>query len=906
MRRFAVVGCIGAVVVAIVQPLSAQRALGDLRGQVRDGAGGPVEGVVVTLRGTTLMAPLADETGPGGRYRFVALPPGEYELVFEQPGGATRRYPRVLVGPGELGEVDAILNGPEPADAASLPRIESSALSHSSYGRQWIELAPIRRSSMFDLLNSAPGISATTSADDRAQSFGSSTNENRYLVDGQDVTSPRTGLSGVRPNPDAIEAIQVLSLGPGVEYGAVPGAVFNVVTRQGGPAWRGGVNLYLQPASTTGRNTTAAQDGDRPFDRGSFRDVTAQMGGPMVKDRVWLFGAFQAQDDEYTLTGSDPAYPLQSTAQNVLLKANGRFGTRGRFQLQYLDDFVREPEPGGANVDASARAERHGHTPTPSGAYWTTLAGWLIDARAGGFYARDNNDPEDGSARAARRFTEFTTGRVSGGIAQWFEGTTSRTTFAGRATKPLDGFLGLGHDLSLGVQVARSSTDYLVGNNDDIATASGRPVFGYTQAPHHRGAAAREVGFYIDDMWRMGRHITVNAGVRYDRNAAAFDAFPLLDRRGNETGSSGAISPLFSWNVVSPRAGVVLTLDGSGKSVVRATVGRYYRGIATGEVEAATPSIAPRYWFNGTYDRNDTPNDLDLIESVSRQRIDQNLRNPYIDQFGVAFEQQLAGASRVSASFVKKRGRDHTAWRDIGGLYRTVTREFEGRLYQLSQLAGSPDARVFQLTNPDGMQTEYRGVTIALENRAARRLFLRAALTLSESTGQLASSWARVSPADAQSSLASSLDGTAFGQNPNDFINADGVLSGDRPIVFKAQAFVNGPWRTSLALNAQHQSGRPWGRTVRVIGLGVSTQLLLEPLTDERRLGNVTLVDIRALKTLSVGASLSLDLFADVLNLFNRATGEDIEERQPGRVGFAVPTNVVWPRRAIVGAKVRF
>lgn len=906
MRRCAVVGCIWAVIVAMAQPLSAQRALGDLRGQVRDGAGQPVEHVVVTLRGSTLIAPLSDETGREGVYRFVALPPGEYELVFEHAGSATRRSSRVLVGPGELGGVDAVLSEPEPSAATWLPRSESSALSHSTYGRSWVELAPIRRSSMFDLLNSAPGISPPTTTDDRAQSFGSSTNENRYLVDGQDVTSPRTGLAGVRPNPDAIEAVQVLSLGAGVEYGAAPGAVFNVVTRQGGPRWRGSVNAYVQPASLTGRNTTTAQDGDRPFDRESFRDLTAQMGGPLVKDRVWVFGAFQSQDDEYTRTGSDPLYPLQSIAQNVLVKTNGRLGPRGRFQLQYFGDYFREPEPGGPSVDASARAERHGHTPTPSGAYWTTVAGWLVDARAGGFYAGDHNNPEDGSARVARRFTEFTTGRVSGGIAQWFEGTTSKTTFAGRATKPLDGFLGLAHDVSLGVQVARSSTDYLVGNNDDIATANGRPVFGYTQAAHHRGAAARDVGFYVDDVWRLGRRVTVNAGVRYDRNSASFESFPLLDRRGNPSGSSAAVSPLFSWNVVSPRAGVVLTLDGSGKSVVRATAGRYYRAIATGELDVATPAIAPRYWFNGTYDRNDAPNDLDLIESVSRLRIDPRLRNPYIDQLGVAFEQQLPGTNRVSASFVKTRGRDHTAWRDIGGQYRTVAREFDGRLYQLSQLTGSQDAQVFELTNPDGMRTEYRGVTIAVENRAARRLFLRAALTLSESTGQLASSWARVSPSDAQASVATALDGTAFGQNPNDFINADGVLSGDRPVVLKTQAFVNGPWRTSFALNVQHQTGRPWGRSVRVIGLGVSTQLLLEPLTDDRRLDDVTLVDVRALKTLSVGSALSLDVFADVLNMFNRATGESIEERQPGRAGYAVPTNVVWPRRAIVGAKVRF
>lgn len=903
MRRAVSVWCVGLFVAATGRAVEAQVVLGSVRGQVRDQAGAAAAGVMIAASSEALLQPISEETGPTGRYRLVSLPPGEYEVVFTAPAWP-RHVQRVRMAPGDTLELDVVLGAPAP-EAGVGPRNESPSTGSYAYDRGWVELAPIRRSSVFDLLNMAPGVSASTTTDDRAQVFGSSTNENRYFLDGNDITAPQSGVAIVRPNPDAVEAVQVLALGAPVEYGAVPGAVFNVLTRQGGATWRAGASYYAQPPGLTGRNTTSDQDADRPFDRVAFHDVTARVGGPLMRDRLWLFGALQAQTDEYSLPGEDPAFPTRTTAQNILLKVNGRLGRSSRFQAQYQGDSFNVPEPGSALIDPSARAKRHGHTPAPSGAYWASLAGVLIEARAGGFYGRDRSDPEDGGPRVSRRFTEFVTGRTTGGIAQWSEGTSSRTTVSFRATKPVNG-IGIGHDVSLGVQYSSGGSDYLIGNNDDIATANNRPVFGYTQAPHHRGGRAEELGLYVGDAWRVSRRLSVSGGVRYDRNTASFEALPLLDRRGGAAGTSMAVSPVFDWTVVSPRVGAVLSLDAAGRSVVRGHVGRYYRGIVTNEFDVATPAIASRYWFNGTYDRNDIPNQLDLVDSVSRLGIDPDLRNPYIDQAGVAFEQQLVGANRLSISFVSKRGRDHTGWRDAGGLYRTISRDVQGTIYQLSQLVSGGASQRFLLTNPDGMSTDYRGVTVAWDHRQGGTIFLRAAATYSKSTGQLASSSARVSPSVPQLSTAEYVDGMGFGQNPNDFINADGVLSGDRPLVFKTQATVAGPWRLSVGVHAQYQSGRPWGREVRVVGLGVGTRLLLEPLDNDRRVDDVALIDVRVRKSLGVGARGTVELFTDVLNLLNSGAAEDFRGREPGRPGFELPSRVVWPRRTIVGARVSF
>ena len=68
--------------------------------------------------------------------------------------------------------------------------------------------------------------------------------ENSYQLDGTDFTAPLTGDAWPYPNTDAIEEIEVLSLGAPAEYGNVQGAVFNVVTRQGSNEFHGDANFY--------------------------------------------------------------------------------------------------------------------------------------------------------------------------------------------------------------------------------------------------------------------------------------------------------------------------------------------------------------------------------------------------------------------------------------------------------------------------------------------------------------------------------------------------------------------------------------------------------------------------------------------------------------------------------------
>ena len=158
----------------------------------------------------------------------------------------------------------------------------------------------------------------------------------------------------------------MVTLGAPAEYGNVQGAVFNVVTRQGSNQFHGDANFYFQDQELTGRNTTDEEDGGLPYHRDSYHDLTLQLGGPVVKDRLWFFASYQYQRDRASRAGTDSRYPEQFEEDRIFFKLNWQIGERTRLMLAYHDDFYRLSEPAAANVAPSTLSVGHGHDPTPN------------------------------------------------------------------------------------------------------------------------------------------------------------------------------------------------------------------------------------------------------------------------------------------------------------------------------------------------------------------------------------------------------------------------------------------------------------------------------------------------------------------------------------------------------------
>ena len=242
----------------------------------------------------------------------------------------------------------------------------------------------------------------------------------------------------------------------------------------------------------------------------------------------------------------------------------------------------------------------------------------------------------------------------------------------------------------------------------------------------------------------------------------------------------------------------------------------------------------------------------------------------------------------------------------MGGQYATVGyvddqgADASGRTIPVFQLQNDPADRLFLLTNPSEMFSRYNGGTLILTKRMSHHWQAVASLVVSKSTGRLGSSTQGLK--SEQNSRAGS-----FGQNPNDFINTDGRLVGDRPVLFKVQAVYEAPLGFHFGLNFVHQSGRPWSRLVRVGDeVGIPTTILAEPISGDVRAPDWNIFDLSAQKNFKLGPKAEVDLFAYLLNLTNSGIYEDVLDRVGTSDTYGLGTSFFPPRRVMLGVHFRF
>ena len=150
--------------------------------------------------------------------------------------------------------------------------------------------------------------------------------------------------------------------------------------------------------------------------------------------------------------------------------------------------------------------------------------------------------------------------------------------------------------------------------------------------------------------------------------------------------------------------------------------------------------------------------------------------------------------------------------------------------------------------------------------------------------------------------------GLSFGQDPNHFVNSDGLLIGDRPIVAKLQFLYTAPFGITWGVNYTHQDGRPWARQIQIRGLGFPARptVYMERIDGSRRVPAWDIIDMRIEKDVALGGSTRVGAFLDVLNLINSDATEGIGSRLGSSSSFGLPTRYLPPRRMMIGAKLKF
>ncbi len=920
----------GALLLLAVTPVAAQRVTGQVAGTVKDDSGAVLPGVTVSLTGELVAGTRTVVTNASGFYRILNLPPGAYDLLFDLEGFQPQSREGVIVALGKTTTVDTTLTIGELTETltitAEAPLIDISSNEVSTnFGQDFVENIPVSRFGFDGLVAAAPGSLQGGEQSARTMVYGSSYDENSFQLDGADVNDNFFNEQLASPNIDAIQEVEVLSLGAPAEYGNLTGAVYNIVTRQGTNDFKGDVNFYTQTDGLTSENTSAEEDGGFPFKRDEFTDYSVQLGGPIQQDRLWFFASYQRQELGFSEAGVDPAIGTGTEENDRYFgKLNWFINSSHSVQITYHEDTIFEDEPLEPGEAPSTKFARDTNTPTPGVGYTGVLSdSTVLDVRFTGFYGSVFLGPSNPSAPLQEpRFIALDTGDISGGHYYFYDLEPTRTTLNAKVSHLADDFLGSSgsHEFRFGVQYNESEAGGVYGYNDLILTYG--PGFdygyGYTRVPFSYSGNAEGWGLFVDDTWRVNDRLTLNLGVRYDSNKAFSKAQAELDVNLQPTGVQFPEVEHYTWEYISPRFGFNYQLTDDGRTSIKGHVGRYHRAITTGEfANVIGPSIKPI--FAGFYDLpTGTFEDLFQITDNSNLNVDPGYDSPHTDQFILSLERQFGGNFGASLNLVHKAGKDFGAWRDIGGIYEQVTwiegdYDLDGQVdpgvdpfatgtpLTMFRLVGGE--RDFVITNRDEMDIDIYAASLDVTKPMSNNWSMFASLTWLQSEGRTTDSGG---PTSVQQR--GGLQFRSFGRNPNDFVNSGGRLRGDLPWQFKGQLVYRLPKDFLVALNLSLRSGGNRVRRVRPPRsvTNLSTRILGEERGGFGRLPTQRILDIRAQKDFTLRNNMEFVIFADVFNVLNDDSHDTVVSSDSLSSSFNVSDGFIRPRRVQLGAKFRF
>lgn len=917
---------------------------GTILGTVSDDQGLVLPGASVNVSSEQLPGgPQMAVTNASGQYRFPNLPPGDYTLTVELPGFGTYIEEGMQVLVGGTTERLVTLSLATVAETVTVtgesPVVDTRRSGVSTnFSNEYMENTPLRRFSFFDFTKSAPGMSATnptSGTSSRVSAFGSGVDENKYLMDGVDFTAPVSGAAWPWPDTDVIEEMEVISLGASAEYGNSPGAVFNVVTKQGTNNFAADAAYFGMWDALTSKPIRLNADGDEDpngwgFKRNKYVDVTAHVGGPIIRDRAWIYGGYQYLADWDNQPGTDPQFPRKFGAHRMFWKLTADLTPNMKFMHTYHDDIWVIPATPSLTEPFESIATWSGKNPSVTFGRITHVlsANTFYEVGVSGFYSP--RDLSESNSPGVPRRNDIDNGFASGGYGWYDIFKQARTEVKAKVSHFASDWMGADHDFKFGVQHVignhSSHGGYVPGPNYPggviyYDNGDGTPYYILTGSTYNKGGEFRETGVFAEDIINVGNRITVQAGIRFDRvrgisqdvddllvndlAALTFDSIGTVQGRGE----------LFEWTNWGPRVGFNFKLDDEGRTVLRGNWGRFYRTAITGEMSGIHPGqgVSQEFYWNPDTARYDIEGAR--YEAATNFGYDPNSRAPRTDQLSVGFDRELAANLAFAFTYVRKDQDDLLSWNIDSATYGSVSHQFEnGQTMEVYPITSDPDERYFRLSNVtcegvsyrcDPLYMDYNGFVFALNKRMSDNWQAQVSYTWAKAYGLLPSS-----NSGASSSQETRVRGNSVGRDPNQFINATGNLLNDRTHTLRVTGAIILPGEVLFGFNGAFFNGKPWGTVERVgadvLPQGAQSVYLTPPGTE--RLENQTLLDLRLSRAFFFGGDgrTKIEPFVDILNMTNSTATEALASQQFGSSVFGIGERWIDPRRAFVGVKFAF
>ncbi|MEW5982416.1 MAG: carboxypeptidase regulatory-like domain-containing protein [Acidobacteriota bacterium] len=622
--RTLVVLCLLAV---LAVPAFAQEQRGAVEGVVKDSSGAVLPGVTVEATNVAVGSVVSTVTSDTGVYRFPSLQPGTYSVSATLQGFNPAKVDSVHVQLGDIKTVNltlsvgAVSETVQVTGEAPLVDVRQSARATSIRNEQ-IDLLPKGRD--FSTLVTQVAGANQESKLGGISIDGSSAGENRFIIDGIETTNLRTGVSGKNVIADFVEEVQVKSSGYTAEYGGATGGVINVVTKSGTNSFRGNAlfNWQSDKLESSNRpilrrgvlNNAIAEYQTYPEDKYNRFEPGIAVGGPLVKDKMWFFGAYQPAltTTKRTVNPTTSGNPNANTFNDVeqknavqYLTANSttQIGSKIRTRISYNNSWSKRtgllPSQSGTDLLITKYdIDRTFPNWSLSGNLdWVTTPNLYFGFR-GGYYMSDFFDA--GVPNEIRYF--YSQGNVGmAGVPTNFQAASSFSNLVTntsankdkqtRAYFQADGtwYVNAGgqHTFKGGIQVDRVGNDVDSGELKNLVriqwnrTLSGqRGTYGYYQVRSNGTDPSRgfmtfgsvhtnNIGLFFQDAWTVNNKLTINAGIRTEQEKVPtyVTGDPTVPKYGVEWGFKDKLAP---------RVGFAYDLKGDGRWKAYGSWGIFY------------------------------------------------------------------------------------------------------------------------------------------------------------------------------------------------------------------------------------------------------------------------------------------------------------------------------------------
>ncbi len=586
----------------IFTPLLIAKETGDIQGKVVDENGEGLPGVAIVARSPNLQGVRSLFSSKNGAFRIPLLPVGTYALSFQLEGFTPITQENVIVRLGQVTDLLIVMTFKEIREeivvTAETPFIDKTSTDTSFHlSSEDLERLPSQNRTVVDAVKFTPGVTGVRVNTRRGVAIegqpsfrGEGEEGNNWIVDGLSVSGVRLRNSGPRLNFDSIDEIQIISDSFSPEFGSAQGGIINMVTKSGGNEIEGEFALVFSDKRLQSRPQEQLSAFGAP-DRFSNYNWYFNLGGPVIKDKLWFFlsnnlfiDTQQTRDttiDYFLVSGGR----LTTRTNNLFAKLTYAFNNNHNLSLTMIYQKSLG-QKGGLGIPDLYDEKNFSDFIFRLNYKGILNPSTIIEAGLGRVIRDSLIQPVDEDFGPSQYYIEDLARNINNSYGKVIDD-QKRLDFTFKLTKFVETDRFGRHELSFGFEYYSFSSEFGVdftGKGEDIFPGDGfdsgtkiyfdtwregqrDPTLFYEYGTFNFINSSRGIGLYFKDKVTWGR-FTFMAGLRSQTQLS-------LDNEGEK---------LWSWNLndfLSPRFSMAVDVTNDGNNILKLGWGRFSDLITT-------------------------------------------------------------------------------------------------------------------------------------------------------------------------------------------------------------------------------------------------------------------------------------------------------------------------------------